>query len=172
MKFGCALFVVEDIEKSKAFYKEVLGLRTVMDLGANATLKGGLSLQTRKSYAEFIGRPEHEIRFRGNDTEIYFEEEDFDGFAQKLGTIPGLQYVHPVQEHSWGQRVVRFYDPDHHIIEVGEDIKTVCRRFLDSGLTIEETAERMDVPVKYVKAYSRKRGAASGQVVPKRAEPS
>ncbi len=157
MKFGCALLVVEDIEKSKAFYKEVLGLRTIMDLGTNATLKGGLSLQTRKSYAEFIGRPEHEIRFQGNDAEIYFEEEDFDGFAQKLEAISGLQYVHPVQEHSWGQRVVRFYDPDHHIIEVGEDMKTVCRRFLDSGLTIEETAERMDVPVKYVKAYSRKR---------------
>ena len=38
--------------------------------------------------------------------------------------------MHPVKEHSWGQRVVRFYDPDRHIIEVGENMKVVCRRFL------------------------------------------
>ena len=56
-------------------------------------------------------------------------------------------------EHRWGQRVVRFYDPDRHIIEVGENMKTVCRHFLDSGMTPEETAVRMDVPLKAVKAY-------------------
>ena len=62
-----------------------------------------------------------------------------------------IEYVHPVKEHSWGQRVVRFYDPDKHIIEVGENMKTVCRRFLDSGMSLEQTAERMDVPVEFVK---------------------
>ena len=55
-----------------------------------------------------------------------------------------------MKEHSWGQRVVRFYDPDRHIIEVGENIKTVCRRFLDNGMTPEETARRMDVPVEFI----------------------
>ena len=50
---------------------------------------------------------------------------------------------------------MRFYDPDRHIIEVGENMKTVCRRFLNSGMTPEETAVRMDVPLKAVKAYMR-----------------
>ena len=45
---------------------------------------------------------------------------------------------------------VRFYDPDRHIIEVGENMKAVCKRFIDSGMTPEQTAERMDVPVEYV----------------------
>lgn len=58
--------------------------------------------------------------------------------------------MHPVYEHRWGQRVVRFYDLDKHIIEVGENLKIVCKRFLDSELTIEETAKRMDVPIKFV----------------------
>jgi hypothetical protein len=31
-----------------------------------------------------------------------------------------VEYVHPLREQPWRQRVVRFYDPDHHIIEVGE----------------------------------------------------
>lgn len=58
--------------------------------------------------------------------------------------------MHPVYEHRWGQRVVRFYDLDKHIIEVGENLKVVCKRLLDSGLTVEETAKRMDVPIKFV----------------------
>ena len=58
--------------------------------------------------------------------------------------------VHPVKEHPWGQRAVRFYDPDGHIIEVGENLQTVCRRFLGSGMTPEQTAQRMDVPLEFV----------------------
>lgn len=53
-------------------------------------------------------------------------------------------------EHRWGQRVVRFYDPDLHIIEVGEKMGTVCRRFLDGGMTVKEVAVRMDVPADFV----------------------
>lgn len=66
-----------------------------------------------------------------------------------------IDYVHPVTEHSWGQRVVRIYDPDQHIIEVGENMKAVCRRFLESGMTPEQVAQRMDVPAKFVKACMR-----------------
>ena len=86
---------------------------------------------------------------------IFFEEDDFDGFAEKLKQLE-IEYVHPVIEHSWGQRAVRFYDPDHHMIEVGENIETVCRRFLDSGMSPDQTAKRMDVPVEYVIAAAEK----------------
>lgn len=48
-------------------------------------------------------------------------------------------------EHSWGQRVIRFFDLDHHIIEVGEDMKMVVNRFLASGMTMEEVSAKMDV---------------------------
>ena len=54
-------------------------------------------------------------------------------------------------EHRWGQRAVRFYDPNHHIIEVGEDMSMVVKRFWDGGMTAEQIAERMDVPLDYVK---------------------
>lgn len=37
-------------------------------------------------------------------------------------------------EPLWGQRVVRFYDPDKHIIEVGVNMLMVVRRFLNSSL--------------------------------------
>ena len=63
-----------------------------------------------------------------------------------------IDYVHPIIEHSWGQRVVRLYDPDKHIIEVGENIKMVCKRFINTGTTVEHVAKRMDVPIDYVNA--------------------
>ena len=34
-----------------------------------------------------------------------------------------------------GGRESSAFNPDKHIIEVGENMKVVCRRFLDSGMT-------------------------------------
>ncbi|MCD2493631.1 VOC family protein [Lacrimispora sp. NSJ-141] len=151
MKFKNSMLIVTDMEKSAAFYKKVLGLHVILDFGSNITLTGGVCLQTRESWLEFIHKGENDIILGGNDSELYFEEDDFDEFLAKLDAMEEIHYVHPVCEHSWGQRVVRIYDPDMHIIEIGENIKMVCRRFLESGLTEEETAKRMDVPVKFVR---------------------
>ena len=148
MELKNPLLAVADMERSLAFYEAVLGLRVVLDFGANKTLTGGLCLQTMESWADFIGGKT--VAFGGNDAEVYFEEDQFDAFAERLKTL-SVQYIHPVKEHPWGQRVVRFYDPDRHIIEVGENMAAVCRRFLDSGMTPEQTAKRMDVPVDYVR---------------------
>ncbi len=147
MELKNPMLVVTDMDKTVAFYKNVLGLQVVMDFGANKVLTGGLALQTLDTYREFIGTDD--ISFGGNHFEIYFEEDEFDKFADNLRNC-NVQYVHPVKEHAWGQRVVRFYDPDRHIIEVGENMKAVCKRFIDSGMTPEQTAQRMDVPMEYI----------------------
>ena len=138
MKFESPMLVVTDINKSVQFYKELFGLDVVLDFGANKTLTGGLALQTLETYKEFIGKDD--ISFGGNN---------FDAFAMKLKDYD-IDYVHPIIEHSWGQRVVRLYDPDKHIIEVGENMKMVCKRFINTGMTVEQVAKRMDVPVDYV----------------------
>lgn len=151
MKFQNPLLVAADLETSKKFYKDLLGLRVILDFGANVTLTGGVCLQTKETWMDFIGAKEDEIIFGGNNAELYFEEDDFDAFAEKLETHD-IVYVHPVMEHCWGQRVVRFYDPDRHIIEVGENMKTVTRRFLDSGMTEGEVAVRMNVPLEFVQS--------------------
>lgn len=155
MKFRNPLLVVTDMERSIRFYKETLGLRVIVDFGANVTLTGGVCLQTRDSWKTFIQAEEESLVFGGRTAELYFEEDDFDAFLERLSALEGIQYVHPAIEHSWGQRAIRFYDPDRHMLEVGENMKTVCRRFLDGGMTVEEAAARMDVPVKYVKACMR-----------------
>ena len=150
------LLVVADMERSRNFYKTVLDLETVSDLGANVVLEGGLALQTLDSWTGFLGKTPGEIAFGGNDSEIYFETGDFDGFLRRLFETPSVELVHAPLEHRWGQRVVRLYDPDRHIIEVGEAICDVCRRFRDSGLDEEGIARRMDVPVEYVRQQLKK----------------
>ena len=152
MKIKNPMLVVTDINKSLEFYIKVLGLHVIMDFGANKTLTGGLALQTLETRNEFIGTDN--VSFGSNSSEVYFEEDNFDKFADRLKKYD-VEYVHPIKEHSWGQRVVRIYDPDKHIIEVGENIKVVCKRFLDSGMTPEQVAERMDVPMKFVNACIR-----------------
>ena len=152
MKVKNPMLVVTNIERSVAFYKKVFGFRVMMDFGANKTLTGGLVLQTLESWKEFIGRDD--ISFGSNSFEMYFEEDHFDEFADHLQKCD-VEYVHPIKEHSWGQRVVRIYDPDQHVIEIGENIKAVCKRFLDQGMTPEQTAERMDVPLEFVNACMR-----------------
>ncbi|HWQ80160.1 MAG TPA: VOC family protein [Anaerovoracaceae bacterium] len=151
MKYICTLIAVENMEKSKQFYRDVLGLEVVSDFGANVVLSGGLALQTLDTWIEFIQNPESGIVLKNNACELYFEDDDVTAFIEKLAKIKDIEYVHPLLEHSWGQRVVRFYDPDKHIIEVGENMNMVIRRFLDGGLSVEEAAARMDIPVDYIK---------------------
>jgi len=147
MKFGLPLIAVSDMERSKRFYRDVFGLEVTGDFGANVILSDCLSLQTADSWRGFIGG--REVIFGGNAFELYFEEDDLGTFMEKLSAMD-IRYVHPLIEHSWGQRAVRLFDPDGHVIEIGEAMDGVIRRFIAGGMTAGETAARMDVPLAYV----------------------
>ena len=156
MKNKGTLIAVKDIEKAKAFYKYVMDFDVVMDAGANVELTGGIFLQTVDTWAKFIHKSESEIVFSNNATELYFETEDIDGFIEKLESLTEIEYIHPLIEHSWGQRAVRFYDLDSHIIEVAENLAAVIKKFVDTGLSIEQTAKRMDVDASYIRSVLEK----------------
>lgn len=143
-----ALIAVKDMEESKNFYHDILEMSVVGDFGANVQLEGGLFLQTLETWRSFIN--DKEVYLKNNAVELYFEVSDIDEFYKKLQAA-NIEFVHELLEHSWGQRVVRFYDPNHHIIEVAEDISMVAKRFLNNGMTVEQAAKRMDVPVDYIK---------------------
>lgn len=128
----------------------MLGLEVVDDFGANVTLTGGVALQSLDSWVEFIHKLENHISFKNNACELYFEEDYMEEFMNKLEKREDIEYVHTLKEHSWGQKVIRFYDLDGHIIEVGENMTAVVKRFFENGLSIEETAIRMDVPTDYI----------------------
>ena len=147
MKYTGTLIAVKDIEKGKQFYHDVLGLDVVADFGANVTLTGGVVLQTLETWQSFIHT--NDVTLKSNAGELYFETEDMDVFYKHLESFD-INYVHKLHEHPWGQRVVRFYDLDGHIIEAAEKLDVVIARFVAQGLSPEETAERMGIPFDFV----------------------
>lgn len=145
MKYEGVCIAVKDINLSKEFYQELFGLEVYQDYGINISF-GGLSLQ--QDFDWLIGVPKESILEKAHNMELYFEEADFDGFIAKLEKRCDIQYIGDgVKEAEWGQRSVRFYDLDGHIIEVGENMQMVVKRFLDSGMSMKETSKRMNVSI-------------------------
>lgn len=117
MKLKNILIVVKDIERAKQFYHDLFGLDVILDNDGNVMLTEGLVLQDEKIWKNFLGK---EIIPNSNSCELYFEESDIEAFAAKLEKrYPSIQYVNRLMTHSWGQKVLRFYDPDGNLIEVG-----------------------------------------------------
>ena len=164
MRFSCTVLSVSDVSTSRRFYEELFGLQVFQDYGKNVLFTCGLSLQ--EDFGWLTGIPDHDIIKRPNDMEICFETEDLDGFMKKLKMHPGIETVGGVIEHGWGQRVIRLYDPDGHLIEVGEDMRMVVNKFLDSGMTLDQTSERMDVSVSDLKKLLGSRRKIRGMTSP------
>ncbi len=117
MRLKNILIVVKDIERAKQFYHDLFGLEMILDNDGNMILTEGLVLQEEKYWKEFIGRA---IIPENNSCELYFEEADIEGFIERLERYyPEVKYVNILMTHSWGQKVIRFYDPDGNLIEVG-----------------------------------------------------
>ena len=120
MKLKNVLIVVKDIEKSRKFYHDLFDIDLVLDNDGNMILTEGLVLQDEKIWRSFLDR---DIVPKSNSCELYFEEQDIESFAEKLEKLyPDIEYVNHLMTHSWGQRVIRFYDLDGNLIEVGTPI--------------------------------------------------
>ncbi|MDE7310887.1 MAG: VOC family protein [Eubacterium sp.] len=120
MKLKNILIVVKDIEKSKQFYHDLFGLDLVLDNDGNMILTEGLVLQDEKVWRKFLGK---EIVQKSNSCELYFEEKNIEAFIENLEKrYPDIQYVNRLMTHSWGQKVIRFYDLDGNMIEVGTPV--------------------------------------------------
>ena len=123
MKLKNILIVVKDIEKSRKFYQDLFGIDLVLDNDGNMILTEGLVLQDKKIWKSFLDR---DIVLKSNSCELYFEEQDIEAFVEKLEKLyPSIEYVNRLMTHSWGQRVIRFYDLDGNLIEVGTPIKSI-----------------------------------------------
>lgn len=112
-------------------------------MGSTYPLPAGSPSQ--QEFDWLVGLQKERIGKKSNNMELCFETEDLDHFLEQLRRYPGAERLGDVVEHGWGQRVVRFYDLDGHLVEVGEDMGMVVRRFLRSGMTMEEVSNRMDV---------------------------
>ena len=148
IKFRMPLLAVRDVEISKKFYHDLFDQEVVLDLGGNVTFSGGFSVQ--QDFDRLTGVPKSTILHQSHNMELYFEVDDFDAFTEKLRGHLDVELVHPPMTHAWQQRVVRLYDPDWHMIEVGESMEHLALRLLDEGRSVEETAALIHHPTDFV----------------------
>ena len=149
VKYQMPLIAVSDVGRSKRFYCGLFDQRVVLDFGENVTFSGGFAIQEK--FAWLTGLAEDSVRSRPNNMELYFETDDLDAFMQRLGEWPDpVELLHPPHKYGWQQCTVRFYDPDGHIVEVGEAMEVVIRRCLAEGHTAEETAALTQHPLEFV----------------------
>ncbi len=116
MKLKNILIVVKDIEASKRFYHDLFGLQVILNNDGNVILTEGLVLQDESLWKNALKK---DMIPKNNSCELYFEEQDIEAFLEKLDKMyPSIQYVSPLTTDNRGQKLVRFYDLDGHLIEV------------------------------------------------------
>lgn len=116
MKLKNVLIVVDEIEESIRFYKELFGLQVIMRQEGNVILSEGLVLQDAKVWSKEIGGYTTPYN---NTTVLYFEDNDVEDLVDKLNSSDGfVRFKTELKELENGQKMVRFYDPSGNLIEV------------------------------------------------------
>lgn len=116
MKLKNVLIVVDEIEESIRFYKELFGLQVIMRQEGNVILSEGLVLQDAKVWSKEIGGYTTSYN---NTTVLYFEDNDVEDLVDKLNSSDGfVRFKTELKELENGQKMVRFYDPSGNLIEV------------------------------------------------------
>jgi catechol 2,3-dioxygenase-like lactoylglutathione lyase family enzyme len=149
MKYICPLITVADIKRSRNFYEKILSQKVKYDFGENITFQGDFAVHLQSHFSRLIdNRP---ITPGGNNFELYFEYDAIDEIVGKLKEHR-VEFVHEAREQPWRQKVVRIYDPDMNIIEIGESLEYLSYRLSNEGLSDDQISTSVGIPIEFVKA--------------------
>ena len=157
MKYICPLITVSDIEKSRHFYENILGQKIKYDFGENITFQGDFAIHLKSHFKELIDNKE--INQEGNNFELYFEYDDIEKLVKSLKDN-NVVFVHELREQPWKQKVVRFYDPDSNIIEVGESMEYLVIRLQKEDLSREQISKLTGMSVHLINELTEKENNA------------
>ncbi|MEM9631519.1 MAG: VOC family protein [Pseudomonadota bacterium] len=120
MRFVNPLPFVKDIETSKKFYTSTLGLSVLEDHGNFVMFESGFAIHDgAELFRTVFGVEETSATPYGRaNLVLYFEDADIDKTFNRIS--PRVDLIHDIRKEPWGQRVFRFFDPDKHVVEVGE----------------------------------------------------
>jgi hypothetical protein len=138
MKYVCSLIVVEDVSKSKYLYETILGQSVKSDFGENVTFHGDFAIHQKSHFQNLINQ--NQISLKSNNFELYFETDELETITNKLKEIE-IEFIHEIVEQPWRQQVVRFYDYDFNIIEIGERMEHVAYRLFQEGKSIGDISK-------------------------------
>lgn len=146
---------VKDAQAARNFYEGLLGLTVTADFGGlNIIFKEGFALwqiMDENMIPQTLGAENIVNSNLTSRFELCFETESLDNIYKKLKD-KGTKFLHEINVELWGQRNIRFYDPDGHLVEVGEAMHVFLRRiYQEENFNIEATAKRTYTPIEIVK---------------------
>lgn len=143
MKYMGALLAVGDLGRSRKFYEGLLGQAVEVDFGPCVGYAGGFSIMEKSLWKEVLGIGA--VAAKPNDHELYFEDEDVEGVSGRLAAA-GREFLHGVREQPWRQKVLRCYDPDGHLVEIGETMPSLIGRLAAEGMDSSGIVEATGLP--------------------------
>ncbi len=137
---------VKDALKAKDFYTNLLGMTVVMNNGdMNFMFKEGFAIwqiMDQNVIPQKLGMDKISDSSLPSRFEMCFETGDLDNVYETLKKN-GVRFLHEINTELWGQRTIRFYDPDGHLIEAGEAMPIFLRRiYEEEGHNLEATSKR------------------------------
>jgi catechol 2,3-dioxygenase-like lactoylglutathione lyase family enzyme len=142
IKYHSTVIFVKDILKSKEFYTGFLDFSVEHDFGKNVILSNGLTLW--EILPGHIINNQLTTKNESNRFELYFESDDIETKSEQLEK-EGVKFLHLIHEEPWGQRTFRFFDPDNHLIEIGEPIEVFVRNMSRKGLTVSQISKKSGI---------------------------
>ncbi|MCC5466163.1 VOC family protein [Pelosinus baikalensis] len=151
VKFCTSVLLVNNIKDSREFYEDILNQTVEIDHGECIGFVGGFSIWQIEHAYEIMAKKfsNSSVGNENGHFELYFESDDLDDMHKKL-TAKKVEFVHDMIEQPWGQRVFRIYDPDKHMVELGEPMTAVIKRYLNQRMTPIEVAKRTSMPLEIV----------------------
>jgi predicted enzyme related to lactoylglutathione lyase len=121
--FYNTIVFVKDIKVSKAFYELVIGLKIEQDYETIVFFENHFVIHDRNNIIQTVFGKKLMLKTKQGRKNIliYFETDDIESAFQQI-ISNNVKIIHPIREQEWGQKVFRFYDPDNHIIEIGEAV--------------------------------------------------
>jgi extradiol dioxygenase family protein len=150
MKYVSSLILVNDISVSRYFYEHILKQKVKYDFGENIIFIGDFAIHHKKYFQKLLENKVDPILSRSNNFELYFECEDIDETYDEL-MKQKIEFIHEIKQQPWQQKVIRFYDPDFNIIELGETMEAVVLRLHKNKISEEEISKQTSWPIDIVR---------------------
>jgi predicted enzyme related to lactoylglutathione lyase len=156
LKYNGTVIFVKDMQASRRFYEDLLEQKPKLDMDGYVGYESSLYLWGEAyAYQAIFQLPSETITRGPARFEIFLDSDELEYHWQRLNAA-GVKVIHPIMEMPWGQQVLRVYDPDGNIVEVGEPLEVFVGRFLKQGLSLEETSRRTFTPIEIVRQIADK----------------
>lgn len=123
-QFVNTIVFVSDLQESKRFYKDILGIKVKEDLKTVVFFENRLVLHCARSIMNTVFKQAVKASPNAQGSKnllVYLECETPETLDRMYSEMKDkVSIIHEIEPQEWGQRVFRFYDPDGHIVELGE----------------------------------------------------